>query len=91
MPNAVLEAMACGCPLVVSDIPEHREILDQDSALFVDPHQPDAIARGILQVLQQPQKEQHGAICARHIASAWSVPSIVQQYADLYENVLSYT
>ena len=36
-PNTVMEAMACGCPLVLSDIPAHREILDETCALFVDP------------------------------------------------------
>ncbi len=29
-PNAVMEAMACGLPVVLSDIPAHREILAFD-------------------------------------------------------------
>jgi glycosyltransferase involved in cell wall biosynthesis len=43
-PNVVLEAMACGCPVVVSDIPAHREILGEATALLVNPQDPAAIA-----------------------------------------------
>jgi len=32
-----LEAMACGCPVIVSDIPPHREICGE-AALYCDPH-----------------------------------------------------
>jgi glycosyltransferase involved in cell wall biosynthesis len=49
-PNAVLEAMACGCPLVVSDIPAHREFLDDQTAAIVPPKK-DAFVRAILNVL----------------------------------------
>ena len=41
-PNAVLEAMECGCPLVVSDIPAHRELLGED-ALYAAPGEAGAI------------------------------------------------
>jgi len=30
MPTAVLEAMACGLPLLLSDIPQHQEIIDRN-------------------------------------------------------------
>jgi len=50
-PNTVLEAMACGSPLVLSDIPAHRELVDEDSALFVAPRDAGAVARALEQAL----------------------------------------
>ena len=33
-PNAIIEAAACGCPLVLSDIPAHPELVGDDGALY---------------------------------------------------------
>jgi glycosyltransferase involved in cell wall biosynthesis len=33
----VIEAMASGCALIVSDIPAHREILNERTAFFREP------------------------------------------------------
>jgi glycosyltransferase involved in cell wall biosynthesis len=52
-----LEAMRCGTPVVVSDIPVHREV-HGEAALFVDPLDPQAIAGGMRRVLED-------ADCAR--------------------------
>jgi glycosyltransferase involved in cell wall biosynthesis len=38
-----LEAMACGCPVAVSDIPAHREVCD-GTARYFDPFSPEEIA-----------------------------------------------
>src|SRR5262249_55236524 len=54
-PNTVLEAMACACPLVVSDIPAHRELLGDDSAFFVDPRSPEAAADAIELTLKRDE------------------------------------
>ena len=44
-----LEAMACGVPVVVSDIPAHREVAG-DAARYVEASSPESIADGIEQV-----------------------------------------
>ena len=39
-----LEAMACGCPVALSDIPAHREVCD-GAAIYFDPFIPEDISR----------------------------------------------
>ena len=45
-----LEAMACGCPVVVSDKGSLPEVCG-DAAVYVNPYDPQSIAEGILKVL----------------------------------------
>jgi len=47
----VLEAMACGTPAIVSRQPPFTEYLAADDALFVDPADPDGIARAMAAAL----------------------------------------
>jgi teichuronic acid biosynthesis glycosyltransferase TuaC len=43
-PNAVIEAMACGLPVISSNIPSLRETVTGDAAMLVDPMDIDALA-----------------------------------------------
>jgi glycosyltransferase involved in cell wall biosynthesis len=49
----VIEAMACGVPVICSDLPVLREIAD-GVATFCDPADPAAFARAIAQILDAP-------------------------------------
>lgn len=51
MSNAVLEALACGLPLVVADRPFNRDFLVPECAEFVDPLDTAAIAEAISRCL----------------------------------------
>lgn len=46
-PLKVFEAMAVGLPLVCSDLPSLRDVLDDDEAWFVAPDDPAALAAGL--------------------------------------------
>ena len=87
-PNAVVEAMAAGRPVVVSDIPAHREILDEESAVWVDPHDTDAIAAAVLNVLADPVTANALAISARARTRHWSAAAVAAEYDAAYRRVL---
>lgn len=88
-PNAVLEAIACGCPVVVSDIPSHRELLDDDSARFAVPQSPEDIARALVETLRDRDGAQSRAANARRRIEQLSIASIAGQYASLYRELLA--
>lgn len=88
-PNAVIEAMACGCPLVVSDIPAHREVVDEDCAYFVEPTDPSDIARGIRRALSFPEEAKRKAERAKARTAAWSVQAMAKLHEKAYAEVLA--
>lgn len=87
-PNVVLEAMACGVPLVVSDIPEHRELLGETSALFVRPQSATDLAEAIAAVLGDPISSRARAVVARDRAASYSLSAVAQRYDDVYRQIL---
>ena len=86
-PNVVLEAMACGRPLIVSDIPAHRELLDERMAIFVDPGQPRQVADAIQSVLNDPAGAAKRAQVALASAQSYALPLVAQRYAEVYRSV----
>lgn len=50
----VLEAMACGCPVVTSNVSSLPEVAG-DAARLVDPHDPRAIAEALMEILSSDQ------------------------------------
>lgn len=86
-PNVVMEGAACGCPLVLSDIPAHRQCFGEDAALFADPADPAALAAAIRRTLDDRAAASLRAGRARMAAAAWSVESTATAYLDVYRKV----
>jgi glycosyltransferase involved in cell wall biosynthesis len=87
-PNAVLEAMACRCPVVLSDIPAHREICDLRSAAFADASCPHSVAKNILRLLTHRHAALQQAEQARQYVEIRSIPEMALEYVRVYEMLL---
>ena len=87
-PNAVLEAMACRCPLVVSDIPQHREFLDERSAWLPSPASKRDIARAIEEALTRPDVAAQKAEAAWRMVQHYTPESCAEQYGEVYRQLI---
>jgi glycosyltransferase involved in cell wall biosynthesis len=83
-----MEAMACGCPLVLSDIPAHREILDETCALFVDPSNIQQTADIILQSLCSVDASKGRAFIAKQKTQEWSIAEMAQNWERVYKELI---
>ena len=77
MPIAVLEAMAHGCPTVVSDIAENIEAVG-DAALTFPVGNPDALRQVLGVLLARPEK-------ARDLAKASHLDAVASRNSELLE------
>jgi len=82
---ALLEAMAYANCVVVSDIPEHREIVG-DAGLLFSVHQPDDLAAKLQWVMQRPEQARALGERARLRArERYSWDAVAADYARLFE------
>lgn len=65
------ESLACGTPVVASDIPALRELLG-DTALYAPPSAPDAFAAAIGELLDAPERRARLSSACLRRATTWS-------------------
>ncbi len=86
-PNTVMEAMACGCPLVVSNIPAHLEFLDEGNAYIAPVEDVQAIASQLRACLRDSAGASARAARARVVAEKWGIAASTERYIAAYRAV----
>ena len=92
LPVAVLEAMACRCPVVLSDIPPHREIAaGLDCVSLVDPEDVGGFARQIARyrAMTAVERQSIGLECRAVVERRFSLRAMHAAYEDVYASVVS--
>ena len=87
LPLKIFDYLAAGRPIVATDIPAHRSVLDESRALLTGPWSP-ALARGIVRLLRDRELAGRLAAAGRAFAEekfGWF--SFVRSVRELYEEV----
>lgn len=89
-PNVLGEAMACGLPCVTTDVGDSADVVG-DTGIVVPPRDDEGLARGVLTMLSKPSEERRalGRAARARIERCYALPGIVEQYAVLYEILVS--
>ena len=88
MPNALLEAMACGLPCVASDTGGIRDVLSEQFPTQLVPPGDVAALASALEKLFQPSALALGAQMRDHVAAHFSINMISQRLIALYEELI---
>jgi glycosyltransferase involved in cell wall biosynthesis len=90
--GALLEAMALECPVVVSDLPQIREVVDDDTALLVPPEDPEALGAAIVSALSNRTSARQRAVVAhRRFLERFTIDAIADQMVAFYRRALRLT
>ena len=87
-PNVALEAMAAGCPVILSDIAAHREIADDTSAIFVPMDDAGGLARAIQDTLSRPDAATRRAEIALKRSGTMTFEAAAASYRAIYDGLI---
>lgn len=88
LPNSVMEALASGIPVCLSDIGPHQEILqfDENAGVLFEPENPRALSDALDSIVTRDRKQTSKAarqIVTDHLSAA----RMAREYQQLYEKV----
>jgi L-malate glycosyltransferase len=86
---AALEAMACGVPVVATDVGGLPEVVVDGAGALVPKGDIDAMAARALELLGDPVRLAAARAAGLRVASRYSADRIVPMYEDLYRRVLA--
>lgn len=88
---AAVEAMACGLPVVASDIPGIGDIVgrDRECGILVDPDSTPGMAEALEWMLRNPSEAEKMGRSGTGRAASYSIEKCALMHLDLYEEVLT--
>jgi len=86
---AALEAMACERPVVATRVGGLPEIVDDEVGALVAPGDPEALARGVVGLLEGCDLAGMGRRARERVVTRWSNDRLVERHIAIYQDLLA--
>jgi len=90
-PITVIEAMACGKPVIATNVGPFPEIIsNEETGLLVPLHAPDALADAIIELaLDEERRLEMGKMAKKDIEERFDINKIADDYLEIYAKVIN--
>lgn len=89
LPVAIMEAMACGLPIIASNIRGNVDLIDPEmGGWLVDPEDAAGFAEAIKDALNQKEHWQQMKAHNLDKVQQYGIPAVVEQMAEIYKSVM---
>lgn len=87
--NSIVEAMACGLPIISSDLPFNHDILNKDNAILINPTDTKEIAQAILMLKNNKELCQSMSKASLISAAQLTIPTRVHKIKEFINQQLN--
>lgn len=88
--QSLIEAMACGCAVIATDVGDTRLLIDEDVGILILPDRPDSLADALCNLLESPEKcLEYGKRARQRVLNSMQVEKYMEFIEDVYKSVLN--
>ena len=91
LPNAVMEAMAAGLPVVATDVPGNRDLIrSEETGILVSVDDRADLVRASDRLIADPNlRTRLGTAAQEHVLANYPLQTMIDRYAQLYDQTLA--
>ena len=88
LPNAVIEAMCCGLPIIATNVGGVSELVTVDNGMLCKPGDPETLAMQLYKMLKSPKMWPSMALASLRLSKRFSMDRMVDSYISIYNRLL---